>query len=186
MSRMESLKTLFFENPFYVYVTLGVAELVLAAIWWERRTPRWRQVLLIPPVLAGLVLLVERLVVTDREQLLADVREIARSLEMHQTETLDRYLDDDFRGYLGGREMDRKAAIETADQVVKGMGVSSVSLRDVEVQVNGATARMRGEAWLTFQDPNIGVGRGRLDWEIVWLERGDQWRIAELVRIERR
>jgi hypothetical protein len=186
MPRMEPLKTLFFENPFYVYVTLGVAELVLTAIWWERRTPRWRQVLLIPPVLAGLVLLVERLVVTDREQLLADVREIARGLEMHQSETLDRYLDDDFRGYLGGREIDRKAAIETADQAVKGMGVSSVSLRDVEVQVNGATARMRGEAWLTFQAPNIGVGRGRLEWEVVWRKRGGQWRIAELVRIERK
>ena len=52
--------TALFEDPLYVYVALALAELVLAAVWYEKRksaeggasAAKFAPLLLVPPVLA--------------------------------------------------------------------------------------------------------------------------------------
>jgi hypothetical protein len=57
---MEWLKSTFFEDPAYVYIGLGLAMLVLGAIWRKRRGHAWLAAALAMPLLAVGVFIIER------------------------------------------------------------------------------------------------------------------------------
>jgi ketosteroid isomerase-like protein len=183
---MESLRTTFFEDPLYVYVALGFLELVLAAVWWERRSRRWRLSLLAPPLLAAIVFAVEAAVVTHCELIVAAAREIARDVEHGRTDAAEKYLDDTFTGRYEGREIDKKQALASLQAGMKLFGVSSVGLRKMEVQVSGSSATMHAVSLVTIRGAALGGGTASLVWDLVWIKRGGQWQIIELVQVQQK
>lgn len=172
---METIRTVLFEDPLYIYFTLGGAWLVLGAIWWERRSRKWAMTLLIPLVLGGAVALVEHLVVTDREQMVNAVHEIAADIERGKLDMAELYLDDQWtQGYW----ITKDAALLAGRLAIDKFGIHKVKIQKVTVEVAGQTARMHLVTWVAFKAAE-GEGSEPLVWELEWIRRDAGWRIIK-------
>jgi len=74
---MESLRETFFEDPFYVYVFLALLGLVVVGVWYSRRRTGLLLWLALLGAIGAGVYVLERAVVTDREQIRAALDEMA-------------------------------------------------------------------------------------------------------------
>jgi hypothetical protein len=167
---VDSLRHAFFEDPTYVYVFLAFAELALLAIWHERRGARWALALLAPIAAAGVVLAVSAMVVTDQEQIVLAVEEIAGDLEHGSVEAAERYLDDSFQGIGGSKQR----AIEEGRTAIDRYRVRKIRLLHMTVEVQGKTAWMHVATVIDLAD-----GRTALTWDVHWIKRPAGWRIRE-------
>ncbi len=180
MDFMESVRHALFEDPLYVYVTLGFVELALAAVWHARRG-RWRgAALLVPPVLAAGVFLVERLVVTDREQIHLAMREIASWVEAGDFEKAAPYLDEEFSGPYGPKA----AAVRYGSEMIARFKITSLRWLDPALEIRGDRAALRVTSVLEFAGGPLGRGRSVLTWTMQWIKRAEGWRIHRVERPE--
>ena len=172
------MKTLFFEDPFWLYALLVMAEVVLLLIWRRQRTRRSGLRLLVPPGLAVLIFGVATLVVTDRERITAAVHEIAKDVAAGQTTALEKYLDDDFHMTLYGRSFGKAKTIARANKTMRTSRINKVTIKRLQIEVTGDTAAMR---MITAVRVEGGGFRGGvpLVWTLRWIKRGKQWRILE-------
>jgi hypothetical protein len=175
---MESLGRLFFEDPLYVYITLAFAELVAGAIWHERRSRQWLKALAVPPILAGIVLAVSTLVVTDREQIIQATERIARNVEAGNVAAAEVYLDDDYDG-LG---FSKAGVLAVGKEVLKNYRVKRVGFTRFTVEVTGADAAVRLDTLITLDN---GV-RTTLVWDVRWIKRPGGWRILHVAEPQTR
>jgi hypothetical protein len=179
---METLGRTFFEDPLYVYIALVFAELVLAAIWYERRSRRWAMLLLAPVVAAGAVFAVSTLVVTDREQILAAAARIARDLEGGSVAAAQEYLDDEYRG-VG---MDKQGALALGRTAIQTYHIRSIRFTRMNVEVASRRARMRAATIIEIAAREFGSGQAPLVWEVRWIKRKAGWRIIDVEEPQQR
>jgi len=172
---MSWLETTFFESPFYVFVTLGFLELALAAVWYERRGRRLLAALAGPPVLAGVVALVAAVVQTDREQIVAALREIAADVEAGRIDAVRTYLDEDYSGH----GMTRQGALDLAGDAVERYGVRSLKLTGVSVAVSGDSAEGRVTTLIAARGSLLGDRPVPYTWDLRWRKRPTGWRIVQ-------
>jgi hypothetical protein len=172
---MDSLKALLFENPLKLYLLLAVAEVVVAAFWYSRRTRRWGLGMLVPVLLAVVVALTAHLVMTDREQIAAALKAIAASAEAGDLSAAAGYLDADCvgAGYRGSR-LEREELILLGQQALRKYPVQTVRLSNVETKIAGANATTTLNTHVTFRSGE----RYRLDWKVQWAKRPAGWRIV--------
>jgi ketosteroid isomerase-like protein len=172
------MKTLFFEDPFWLYALLVMAEVVLLLIWRRQRTRTSGLRLLVPPALAALIFGVATLVVTDRERITAAVHEIAKGVAAGQTTALEKYLDDDFHMTLGGPSFGKAKTLARASKVMRTSRITKVKIKRLQIEVKGDTATLR---MITAIRVEGGGFRGGvpLVWILRWIKRGKQWRILE-------
>ena len=181
---METLKYVLFENPLYAFIALAIAEIVLAALWWDRRAEKvGRKFLLsmiVPPVLAGVVLMLSVLVVTDREQITIAAREIAADIAADRSGALEKYLDNHFVGHLGGRNYNRTEALTIAKQQRREYGISNITITSATVEMQGETATMDVMTSLTAEEKSLNVQfQGHVEFPLTWVKRSEGWRILE-------
>lgn len=172
------MKELFFENPFNLYLALGVIEFPLILIWFARRGRMRLVTLLVPPVLAGLVGLVAHLVVTDREQIIAATEDIALSVESSQTQRIAGHLDEQFTGYLHGVLVRKKELAAVCNASIEKWGISKIVLHKMDVQVSSPKAKMHVNTIITYS--TYGGGRIGLIWDTTWIKRGKKWFVLEV------
>jgi len=171
------MKEAFFESPFYVYLTLAFAELVLVVVWHEKRTRAWALSLLIPVLLTGAVVLVERLVVTDREQIIAAARDIAAAVETRDLERIPQHLDDKFSAKLPGKRIDRDKAVAEINAKISRRNITGVNFRKTDIEVTGSEAKMHTTTILIYGEEG---SRTSLIWDITWIKRAGRWKILEV------
>ncbi len=167
----------FFEDPFNVYLTLAFAELVLGAIWYEKRTTRWALSLLIPVALAGAVVLVEQLVVTDKEQIVAAARDIAEAIESRELERIPEHLDEKFSARVQGVQRDRDEVVAVCNALISRWNITGIGFGRTDVEVTGSEAKMQLKTIFTYGEEGI---RTSLIWDIIWIKRDGRWRILEV------
>lgn len=173
---MPAMKATFFEDPAYVYAALVVAEFVLVVVWLSRRNRRWATMLVVPLILGGAVFGLERLVVTDREELVAAAGQIAQDFEAASTAAAERYLDDDLRGSFRSK----RAALAAGRLAIERYGLAGVRFTKLEVRVSGLQATMHASTIILFNRSDIGPGRVSLIWDVHWIKRPQGWRIIEV------
>lgn len=173
---METLKRTFFEDPFYVYVTLAVAELILAILWHQRRDRRLALALLGPLLLAGGVFTLERLVVTDREQIIANADQVVALIGSGRLPEVAPYLTDDFTGYF----KDRATALAAGQAAIKTFGISHVEITQAKVEFEGGMGVMNATTRIECST-DLGSGKVPLSWVIYWTKRSGRWQIAEVM-----
>ncbi|MDY0002801.1 MAG: nuclear transport factor 2 family protein [Polyangia bacterium] len=173
------MKALFFEDPFWLYGFLLVAEAALAARWWRTRERRHALWLLFPLGLAAVLVALSTLVVTDREKIKEATSEIIAHVQARRIEAIEAHLDEDFRVSFQGRGMDRAEALRELGQALSRGGVGEVVIKENEVEVKGPEARQR---LLTLIELRGGFGNGRLPvhWQLHWVRVGGRWRIHEV------
>ena len=168
----------FFENPLYVYIALGFAELILAVIWYERRHRTWIKSLIVPPVLAVVVALVAHFVVTDREQIIAAARDIAEAIEQQQFQRIPEHLDEKFVATLNGRSVGKDKVTALCNAEVDRWGITGVNFHNMSVEVTPTQARMHLTTFVFYG--REGSSRTALIWDVLWIRRDGRWRIREV------
>ena len=175
---MDALKHAFFEDATYVYVALIFAELAIAAVWHEVRK-RWAAILLIvPPVLAGATFLVERVVVTDREKIVAATEEIAASVETGRLDAILPHLHEDFRARVAGVPLTKPMVEAAVRSRLVRYEIQSVNLHRMEVEIEGDRARMHVNT--IFRYGPEGAQRYALVWDLRWERVGERWLILDV------
>ena len=174
---MEALRKVFFENPFNVYVTLAFAELVLAGIWYQRRTPRRAIALLAPLLLAAATALTAHLVVTDREQIAAALKEMAGHVLDANAAALQQYIDEDYQGLVA---KDKSGLMVRAAATLRQYRFESIKLKSTEIKVSAKKANAKFTAEVVLTDHVLGGRPIPTDWEFLWVKTDDRWRIRQI------
>ena len=175
----------FFESPIYVYLALGFALLVLAAVWYERRSRRLAWAMVVPVILAVAVGFVARLVVTDREQIADAARHIADAAGTGQLQVVPQYIDDAFLVDLnpysrGGYTKENVVSLIQGD--VHRYGVTKVSIAKTDIEVTGRKAAMHVQTMIHY-----GGERGYkapFIWDVTWIKRDDGWKVLEVTSVK--
>lgn len=169
------MQSIFTDSPTYAYVALVAAEVVLLAIWHERRTRKLALALGVPILLAGAVFVVEAMVVTDREIIEDATRQIAHDLVEGSTASVELYLDDEF----GGTWASKKLAIGAAKVAIMVYKVCSIRFGRLEVEVDGDEAKMDVVTRMTIEaeamEAPVVIG-----WDVRWIRRDVGWRIVQV------
>jgi hypothetical protein len=182
---VEVIKRALFEEPLYLYISLGLAELIIAIIWYERRTGKLAVALVIPVVLAACVFAMDCLVVTDREEIIAASAEIARDLKAGSLGAAEKYLHEHFTGFHGTKQ----DALSEGRRALKQHNARLVQVADMELVLAGRHAEMY--VTVVFQ-PGAGVLSGQrfsVRWLLRWVKvtEADKqvWRIGSATPVER-
>jgi hypothetical protein len=171
---MESLKTALFEDPFYVYLLLGIAGVIALGVWYGRRSAKPLGALLAVAAAAGGVFLLDRAVVTDREQIWAAYDDIAEAVAQHDIERVASHLDLKYRGWGGLRT----AAILAAEAAVKSYNIREVRyVGRREVTVTGNTADSRVTTSIHYGGDASRPSRILRGWKVEWIRREDGWKV---------
>jgi len=170
-----------FESPTYLYAGLGLALFALAALWYERRSNRLAWALLVPVALAVVLGVVEHLVVTDREEIVATMSRMARAVETGRCELLLGYIDDDFTSQsamLSGARS-KTMVSDACRRRTEQWSVSGVKIARIDVELTGRQARAQVVTMIHF-----GQGKGGktpIVWDVLWANRGNGWKVLEVV-----
>lgn len=180
---MEGIKSLLFEDPLYLYIALAFAELALVAVWHSRRTRRLALFLAVPLLVGGLVFAIEGLVVTDREQITAAARDIARCIQDGTYTGIPPHLDEQFRVDMRGippinRVLD-KPAVEVACRAVEAArNIQRIKFNQVRVEITGDRAKMHINTMIISGDK--GEHRSPVIWDLHWVRIDGRWLIREV------
>ena len=164
------------EDPTKVCVGLAFALLALAAVWYETRKRAVALSMLVPPVLAGIVLLAAAMVVTDREQITASAREIARCIETGQTAQIARHLDDAFTASLHRQTLRKGQVQAVADLQRDTYRITRIELRGLAVALDGDRADMRVLTAVHGSWEGLAAGRS-IAWLLRWVKTPQGWRL---------
>ncbi len=178
---MADLSRHLFEGPVYAYVVLGIVEVVLAWMWYSRRTARFALALLPAPVLALAVGLTAHFVRTDREKIASALEVIAAAIEAGDVGSAGAFLDEDCRSpYRGGRLIDKEGLLAIARHALARWPVRDIRLGSLQTEVAGPNATTALETRITFGG-QLGGQTFAMGWRLQWARRGEAWRI---VRVE--
>lgn len=179
---MQIITRTLFEQPLGFLAIMLVAEIVLAAIWRERRTRGTARLLIVPAALAALVGVLSVLVVTDREQIRHACERIAADLSAGKTDGLQIYLDDDATidlGPYGGIGLNKQMTILAAKGAVSRWNIRQIAITQFHVEF-GHRAIVDLTTVMTIESPDVGRRRTPLTWRTRWLKRPAGWRIVSV------
>ena len=118
---MDFLRQTFLEQPFLVYLTAGMAELVTVAIYNKTRAPRARLMLALWPALALAVGLLAAAVETDHEKVRAVWDDVEATIAKSDVARLMSRVSDRFSAADLDKDGLRKLAEQAARRLPEGM-----------------------------------------------------------------
>lgn len=159
------------ESPWLLTVPLACLAVILASRAANRSSLRGAMLAGATAMLAGIPILIDWLVVTDREQVAANVEGVVRAFEAGDADRTLAYFDE---AAVGERAMATIALrlVTVEDPLsLKDISVAPLDERAIEAtfRVNG-TVLVRGSS----------VGHQATMWSTIWQKSGDQWRIARV------
>jgi len=173
---METLRTIFLEDPAYILVGLGVVEMALIAAWCVRRSGRVLKLLAWPVALGVVVFAVAWFVVTDREYIRQAANDIAADFQRGSSDAAARYLDEKYTGF----GQDKPTAILLANHMLAHQRIRKIKLSHCNIRVEGQQAEMKINSVVHFEGGDIGMLS--LGWRIRWVKRPAPtgWQIAHV------
>jgi hypothetical protein len=171
---VDSLTSIFLEDPTYVYAALALVWVVLAIVWRRNPTRRGAAMLVVPLLLAAVVFLVSHFVVTDREAIENSIHQIAALVNDGDIEPIGAYLDDDFEAAsLDIRTRDQ--AIQRLKSRVGGGQDAGVNVAWIGCHVEGKFAAVEVQTWVFY-----GARRAPVLWRMTWVKVDGRWRIRSV------
>lgn len=177
---METIREMLFENPWPIYVVLALTEFVLAGLWWSRRDKKILQWMIAPLVLAVAVFVLERIVVTDREQITINTNEIGRLIQSGQVEGLKTYLDENIRVKLadmGSDTANRDQVIQMGKAVLTQNPVAKISFLGLKVEPSGSLAEESVTTIIDFAGGELKDQKRAVKWIVRWGKKDGRWLI---------
>ena len=173
------MKSLLFEDPFWLYGILGIAFLVLLTSWWRNRDRAHTLRLAVPAGLIGLLFLVSTLVVTDREKIQRATRDVAAAVQAGDVDRVAVWLDRELQATYHGTALNRAQAVARLRSVLGQVRVATVKIQKNEIAVKGPRAFQRLLTWIEVTGRAV-QGRVPVRWRVHWVRTASGWRIYEV------
>lgn len=166
----------FTENPWPPIFILGMAACVLAGAWASQR----RGILLVAALaaLAGCfaIYTVERSIVTEGEQIEADIRTMTAAFQKKDRKKV--------LSFFSKQAPDWQDVIDRAFDLVDIE--DDLDVKDMSVAMHGensqAVARFRANATITAK--SLGISSHQPSrWELHWQKEGGAWKIVDVIRL---
>lgn len=134
-----------FEGRTSVYAVLAALAVFLLLIWWQTRK-RWLVVAVVfVAALVGFYDLLDRIVETDREQIVRKLKEMAAAVSAHNLDAAFVHISDQFRSAGGKSKSDLR---NTAQTYLNQRFVERVQIWDI--LIDGRPSREQGEIRVFF------------------------------------
>lgn len=186
---MDALYELIFAQPTPIVAALLIIALPLGYLAWRRRGWMWLAAAA-PVTLAGLLLLADGLVQTDREKIERLLTDAAEHVRNSQWDKLGELATADFEWQIRGHVLSagRDNTLAKAKAVAGPLSLKSVKLSDVELIVNGPAAAVTARAVMIAGGPKS-PGTGDTRWQFDLARQADgRWliRTANLLELDGR
>jgi hypothetical protein len=160
---------------------LAVIQLVLIAVWSRRRTPRARRAVWIGFVVFPLLVLVQALVVTNRERLIGICHDLARACRDGDPAAFGRHVSDTFAAEArgGGERWDKAALLDWLERQLTTYRIEEPRLRQFEVEPDGDRAVVRFAATCRVISSEQIINRYPSAWELHFHRIGGQWLLED-------
>lgn len=170
---VDFFRTLFLES-FVLLLIVEAAAVALALALHRRRFTRGTRFGVWLTVLGCLILLVvQHVVQTDREQIQAAVTQMARAVENGDIPTLGRHLDHSFVD----RGMDKTAWLADVHQRLQRWRVSEAKVSGFTTEIEGNDATVSFRARCDFRSGDQAPQMVFSTWELDMVRREDGWRL---------
>jgi len=168
-----------FEDPTWLYVILAMVWIVLAGLWWSRRSKMLAVSLCIPVLAVGALILVDHLVVTDREEIVQALGDLSGHLDNRRYDALADCLADDF-STPGLENNTGKFAVENLCKVTcERFKVTRFIIKSVDVDISSdGIAATVTVGTLVFTDG--GSSRIPIRWIMQMVKKDDRWLIQKI------
>jgi len=117
-----------FEGHTAVYVVLITLVVFLFVVWWQTRKRWWLLGVAVAAGLIGLYVLLDRMVETDREQIVRKVQEMAAAVNARNLDALFANISDEFRSPNGKTKEALRSDVES---YLSSGTVSTVKVWDI-------------------------------------------------------
>ncbi|MBN1341954.1 MAG: hypothetical protein JXQ73_04700 [Phycisphaerae bacterium] len=178
---MQALQHILFESPLILFVGSALILAILGAFWWARPGKVTSWAFVCGMALAALLMILQHVIVTDRERILERLEEIALAIDCEEIETIGRALADDCKidGMAKAELLDRLAFIFNRAEI------DEVTIMEAEVSVEGdvALANVRGHC--RYKAPDFPYDYHISSWDVRFVRRGGDWLIQEVRHSDR-
>jgi hypothetical protein len=133
-------------------------------------------------VVFPLLILLQALVVTDRERLVSICQAVARAVQHGDVAGVAEYVSPQFTNEdsRGGRSIDKALLIETLEQLLSRYDVEEPRLRQFEVEVDGAEAVVCFSASCRIITPDQIIAPMGSAWELTFARSEGRWRVIDI------
>ncbi len=171
---IDAIVNILFESPLKLALLLFFALLICLILWRRRRTDGTRRALVIALGVSIVLMILQGLITTDREQVRQIIDQLADAVAQKDMVVISAYIDPAYA--LDGR--DRDQVLSRIDASLRRADVDAPYLYNVKV----TTDHGRGQASLTAISYVIldGTSRGQIvsAWQLEFVERPDGWRVT--------
>lgn len=169
-----------FEGRISVYAVLAALAVFLLLAWWQMRKRWLLGGVVLAAALVGLYALLDRMVETDREQIVRKVKEMAAAVNAHNLNAAFAHFSDQFRSQRG---LSKNELRDAAQRHLDNRQVESVQVWDI--QIEGRPERQRGEVHVFFSAKTHGIHEFLADCDAVFAfhpEHGWQMRTFRFLK----
>lgn len=177
-----SIQALLFERPLLLVPALAVIQLVLIGVWSNRRTDLSRRIMVAGFLVFALLVVVQKLVVTDRERIEEHCHALARAVQRGDVPAVGRLVADDFLSEQGGNRSpwNKKRFLDLLQQLLTRYDIEEADLKNVQVEVEGDRGVARFAAVCRVVTPEAIEYPPLSTWEVTFGRRDSLWRVVEI------
>jgi hypothetical protein len=160
------------DNAILFYILLGTAALALMAIWWNnRKTPYLIACAVVVLLLAGIYLLTAFVVVSHRDQIHNNLREMAAAVGENKPENVAKHLSEEFQ-YKG---ITRSNAVQKISGAIRFNQLRDVHVWQIDIETLEPN---KGTAHVSFMArPTVGSSQPMFRCESDFVLENGQWRM---------
>lgn len=170
---MDLIVRIFFESPMLLFTVLLLVEVAFAICWWLRPT-RVSAGLAVGGLFVGAVLLiVQHLVVTDREQIRELIENLALAVDCEDIRPIEAAIDSEYNA----DGMDKAQLLRRMREAFEHADIDDVKLVDTRIQAEGDHAVVNLRAHARVRSPDWPYDYHLSAWDIELVRRGSAWRV---------
>jgi len=166
----------FLEDTVPLLFVVVLAVVVMGIVWQRLQTPRALRVWIAGSAVGVLLLIVQKLVVTDREAIEQTVRQLAFAVDASGIDGIAPHID----AAYDADTLDKSELMTLIEVTLKRVDVSNARLDQFKIEVAGdtGTASFRAISRLSgrgMEQPVLSF------WEIEFARRAEAWRVTTIV-----
>lgn len=168
--------SLLFESPWTLSFLAAAVCLILLVLWRRTGSPGRRKAFLIAVVASVALLVLQAIVVTDRERIMSQLDALAEAVERVDLPQIDRAIDAD---YTDGRD-DRGRLLATIHERLTRYTIRGARLSAFDITVDGGDATVRFRCVCDLAGGEAPGGTTVSRWEVRLVRRDEGWRVRSI------
>ncbi len=173
---MDRLSILLFESPLQLLAVLILIEATLVTVWWFRSTPRNAWLIVGGLFVSAILLIVQQVVVTDREQIRQLLEDLALAVDCENIEPIAAATDEEFLG----DDMNKAKLLERVRTAFERAEIDDVRIMETRITLQGDSAEVYLRAHCRVRAPDWPYEYYISAWDLQMIRRGHDWRMISV------